>query len=180
MCGSARATGWASGSSRHRHLHEARRLSARRKPSITTGISTGPQPVRRLLGGSLLRRGWRSLTWFHLDQKFTGASTLAAAAPKPTTVYEFKDQNAVSLQLRARRNFWPRLTTIILRRHGGCAWQPPACESNLSRRDRASPAVQRRVVLRPCRSRGRYSFFLNSCCWAGISRTPWGRRSAIM
>jgi hypothetical protein len=45
------------------------------------------------------------LMWFHLDQKFTGAATLAAAAPKPTTVYEFKDQNAVSLQLRAQRNF---------------------------------------------------------------------------
>jgi hypothetical protein len=43
--------------------------------------------------------------WFHLDQKFTGAATLAAAAPKPATVYEFKDQNAVSLQLRAQRNF---------------------------------------------------------------------------
>jgi hypothetical protein len=43
--------------------------------------------------------------WFHLDQKFTGAATLAATAPKPATVYEFKDQNAVSLQLRAQRNF---------------------------------------------------------------------------
>jgi Porin subfamily len=43
--------------------------------------------------------------WFHLDQKFTGASTLGPAAPKPTAVYEFKDQNAVSLQVRAQRNF---------------------------------------------------------------------------
>ena len=43
--------------------------------------------------------------WFHLDQKFTGAATLAAAAPKPATVYEFKDQDAISLQLRAQRNF---------------------------------------------------------------------------
>ena len=43
--------------------------------------------------------------WFHLDQKFTGASTLSAAAPKPATVYEFKDQDAVSLQVRAQRNF---------------------------------------------------------------------------
>jgi hypothetical protein len=43
--------------------------------------------------------------WFHLDQKFTGTATLAAAAPKPTTVYEFKDQNALHLQLRAQRNF---------------------------------------------------------------------------
>jgi Porin subfamily len=43
--------------------------------------------------------------WLHLDQKFTGAATLAAAAPKPTTMYEFRDQDAVSLQLRAQRNF---------------------------------------------------------------------------
>ena len=42
---------------------------------------------------------------FFLDQKFTGAATLAAAAPKPTTVYEFKDQSTVYLNLQARRNF---------------------------------------------------------------------------
>jgi hypothetical protein len=43
--------------------------------------------------------------WFHLDQKFTGTAVLAAAAPKPTVRYEFKDQNAVQLQVRAQRNF---------------------------------------------------------------------------
>jgi hypothetical protein len=43
--------------------------------------------------------------WFHLDQKFTGASILSAAAPKPATVYEYKDQDTVQLQLRAQRNF---------------------------------------------------------------------------
>jgi hypothetical protein len=42
---------------------------------------------------------------FFLDQKFTGAATLAAAAPKPTTVYEFKDQSTVFLNVRAQRNF---------------------------------------------------------------------------
>jgi hypothetical protein len=42
---------------------------------------------------------------FFLDQKFTGAATLAAAPPKTTTVYEFKDQNAVYLNVRAQRNF---------------------------------------------------------------------------
>jgi hypothetical protein len=42
---------------------------------------------------------------FHLDQKFAGAATLAATAPKPTTVYQFKDQNAVQLEFRAQRNF---------------------------------------------------------------------------
>jgi hypothetical protein len=43
--------------------------------------------------------------WFHLDQKFAGTATLAATAPKPTTVYEFKDQDTFLLQLRAQRNF---------------------------------------------------------------------------
>jgi hypothetical protein len=43
--------------------------------------------------------------WIHLDQKFTGAATLAASAPKPTTVYEYRDQDAVSLQLRVQRSF---------------------------------------------------------------------------
>ena len=43
--------------------------------------------------------------WFHLDQKFTGAATLAPTAPKPNATYEFKDQDAVSLQVRAQRNF---------------------------------------------------------------------------
>jgi hypothetical protein len=30
---------------------------------------------------------------------------LGPAAPKPTARYEFKDQDAVSLQVRAQRNF---------------------------------------------------------------------------
>ena len=42
---------------------------------------------------------------FFLDQKFTGAAVLAAANPKPTTVYEFKDQSTVFLNVRAQRNF---------------------------------------------------------------------------
>ena len=43
--------------------------------------------------------------WFHLDQKFTGAANLAAAAPKPTAMYEFRDQDAIQFQVRAQRNF---------------------------------------------------------------------------
>jgi hypothetical protein len=43
--------------------------------------------------------------WFHLDQKFTGTSVLTPAAPKPTTVYQFKDQDTVSLNVRVQRNF---------------------------------------------------------------------------
>ena len=42
---------------------------------------------------------------FFLDQKMSGTATLAAAAPKPTTVYEFKDQSTVYLNVRAQRNF---------------------------------------------------------------------------
>jgi porin-like protein len=42
---------------------------------------------------------------FFLDQKMSGAATLAATSPKPTTVYEFKDQSTVFLNVRAQRNF---------------------------------------------------------------------------
>jgi hypothetical protein len=40
-----------------------------------------------------------------LDQNFSGTAVLAPAAPKPTTVYQFKDQDTVSLEVRAQRNF---------------------------------------------------------------------------
>ena len=43
--------------------------------------------------------------WFHLDQKFTGTSVLGPSAPKPATVYEYNGPDAVSLQVRAQRNF---------------------------------------------------------------------------
>ena len=43
--------------------------------------------------------------WFHLDQKFAGFATLGPSAPKPATVYEFKDQDAFNLQVRVQRNF---------------------------------------------------------------------------
>ena len=42
---------------------------------------------------------------FFLDQKMSGARSCTAAAPKPTTVYEFKDQSTVFLNVRAQRNF---------------------------------------------------------------------------
>jgi hypothetical protein len=62
------------------------------------GFVTRWTPVKNLtFSGEVL--------WVHLDQKFTGAATLAASAPKPTTVYEYRDQDAVSLQLRVQRNF---------------------------------------------------------------------------
>jgi hypothetical protein len=43
--------------------------------------------------------------YMRLDQNFTGTSVLAVAAPKPTTVYEYKDQDTVSLNVRVQRNF---------------------------------------------------------------------------
>ena len=43
--------------------------------------------------------------WFHLDQNFTGTAVLTPSAPKPTTTYEFKDQDTVSLNVRVQRNF---------------------------------------------------------------------------
>jgi Porin subfamily len=43
--------------------------------------------------------------YFRLDQKFTGTSVLAVAAPKPITTYEYKDQDTVALNVRVQRNF---------------------------------------------------------------------------
>jgi Porin subfamily len=45
--------------------------------------------------------------WFHLDQNMTGAITASpgATSPKPSAAYEFKNQDAVSLNLRVQRNF---------------------------------------------------------------------------
>jgi hypothetical protein len=65
------------------------------------GVVTRWTPVKNLTFSA-------EVMWFHLDQKFTGAAALSATAPKPagpTVFYEFKDQDAVSLQVRAQRNF---------------------------------------------------------------------------
>jgi hypothetical protein len=43
--------------------------------------------------------------YFHLDQKFTGSKILTPLAPKPNAVYNYKDQDTVSLNVRAQRNF---------------------------------------------------------------------------
>ena len=45
------------------------------------------------------------VAYVHLDQNFSGTALLTPSAPKPTTTYEFKDQNTVLLQVRAQRNF---------------------------------------------------------------------------
>jgi hypothetical protein len=62
------------------------------------GLTTRWTPVKNLTFSA-------EVGAFFLDQKFTGAATLAATAPKPTTVYEFKDQSTVYLNVRAQRNF---------------------------------------------------------------------------
>jgi hypothetical protein len=43
--------------------------------------------------------------WDHLDQNFTGKATLTPAAPLPTAVYQFKNQDTASVNIRAQRNF---------------------------------------------------------------------------
>jgi hypothetical protein len=56
------------------------------------------QPVRNLEFSA-------EVMWFHLELKFTGTAVLSPADPKPAVRSEFKDQDTVSLQLRAQRNF---------------------------------------------------------------------------
>ena len=43
--------------------------------------------------------------YVHLDQRFSGTAVLTPSAPKPTTTYEYKDQDTVLFQVRAQRNF---------------------------------------------------------------------------
>src|ERR1700716_4370186 len=62
------------------------------------GVITRWTPVKNLTFSA-------EVMWTHLDQKFTGSALLTPTAPKPTAVYEFKDQNTVSLNVRAQRNF---------------------------------------------------------------------------
>ncbi|MGX9426969.1 MULTISPECIES: porin [Bradyrhizobium] len=62
------------------------------------GVVTRWTPVKNLTFSA-------EVIWLHLDQKFTGGAVLAVPAPKPATLYEYKDQDTVSLQVRAQRNF---------------------------------------------------------------------------
>jgi hypothetical protein len=62
------------------------------------GVITRWTPVKNLTFSA-------EVMWFHLDQKFTGAAVLGPTAPKPAAVYEFKDQDTVSFNVRAQRNF---------------------------------------------------------------------------
>jgi porin-like protein len=62
------------------------------------GVTTRWTPVKNLTFSA-------EVGAFFLDQKFTGAATLTPTSPKPTAVYEFKDQSTVYMQVQARRNF---------------------------------------------------------------------------
>ena len=62
------------------------------------GVVTRWTPVKNLTFSA-------EVMWFHLDQKMAGSSVFTATAPKPTALYEFKDQDTISLQVRAQRNF---------------------------------------------------------------------------
>ena len=62
------------------------------------GLITRWNPVKNLTFSA-------EVMWFHLDQKMAGSSVFTATAPKPTALYEFKDQDTITLQVRAQRNF---------------------------------------------------------------------------
>ena len=62
------------------------------------GVVTRWTPVKNLTFSA-------EVQWIHLDQKMSGSSVFTATAPKPNTLYEFKDQDTVLLQVRAQRNF---------------------------------------------------------------------------
>ncbi|MDB5625119.1 MAG: hypothetical protein JWR73_921 [Tardiphaga sp.] len=62
------------------------------------GVVTRWTPVKNLTFSA-------EVMYTRLDQNFTGSAVLAASAPKPTAVYQFKDQDTVSMNVRAQRNF---------------------------------------------------------------------------
>jgi hypothetical protein len=80
-------------------------------PVAGTGFSCNPDFSTAQLGAVTRWTPVKNLTfsaevmWFHLDQKYTGAAVLTPTAPKPATVYQFKDQDTVSLNVRVQRNF---------------------------------------------------------------------------
>ncbi|WP_315703334.1 MULTISPECIES: porin [unclassified Bradyrhizobium] len=66
----------------------------------TLGVITRWTPVKNLTFSA-------DVAWTRLDQKFTGNATAPAvgAIAKPAAVYQLKDQDSVSLLMRAQRNF---------------------------------------------------------------------------
>jgi hypothetical protein len=62
------------------------------------GVVTRWTPVKNLTFSA-------EVMYFRLDQNFTGTAVLTPTAPKPTAVYEYKDQDTVALNVRVQRNF---------------------------------------------------------------------------
>ncbi|MET4800414.1 porin [Bradyrhizobium sp. LB11.1] len=66
------------------------------------GVNTVWSPVKNLAFTA-------DLSWSRLDQKYSGtvsgANTAVATAAKPAATYELKDQNSLTLLLRAQRTF---------------------------------------------------------------------------
>jgi hypothetical protein len=62
------------------------------------GVITRWTPVRNLTFSA-------EVGAFFLDQKMQGSAILTPSAPKPTAIYEFRDQSTVFLNVRAQRNF---------------------------------------------------------------------------
>jgi Porin subfamily len=62
------------------------------------GMITRWTPVKNLTFST-------ELLYFNLDQKFAGTAVLGPTAPKPATRYEYRDQDALSLNVRVQRNF---------------------------------------------------------------------------
>ena len=65
---------------------------------LQVGFNTKWTPVKNLTFTG-------EVQYVRLDQNFTGTATLTPSAPKPTAMYEFKDQNTLLFQVRAQRNF---------------------------------------------------------------------------
>ncbi|WP_316194874.1 porin [Bradyrhizobium sp. SZCCHNRI3052] len=66
----------------------------------TVGVITRWTPVKNLTFSA-------DVAWTRLDQKFTGVANApaVAAVAKPATTYQLKDQDSVSLLVRAQRNW---------------------------------------------------------------------------
>ncbi len=77
------------------------------------GATCNPDFNLAAIGGNVVWTPVKNLAftadvvWTHLDQKYSGTITSPgiAAVAKPAAVYELKDQNSVSMLLRAQRNF---------------------------------------------------------------------------
>jgi porin-like protein len=77
------------------------------------GATCNPDFNLAVIGGNIVWTPVKNLAftadvnWTHLDQKYSGTITSPgiASMAKPAAVYELKDQNSVSMLLRAQRNF---------------------------------------------------------------------------